>query len=190
MIGRRLFTTLVCVVVLFGLSSCRTTDGPTAPDVSAEQPSLLLGNNGGLLGTDTNIGTGIDTGLLGCTPLPYARTEQTVGPAGGSILVGPHRLVIPPGALAAPVLITAEVPLDSVNSVRLLPHGLTFAPGKPARLTLSYANCSLLGQLLPKRVAYTTDLLQVLQWLLSVDEPQARRVSTNLEHFSRYAIAW
>ena len=182
MIGRRLFTSLFLVLALFGLSSCGSTD-PTAPE-TPEQPSLLLGNGGGLLGT------GVGSALLTCTPLPYARTEQTVGPAGGTIVVGPHRLVVPAGALASPVLITAEAPSDSVNSVRLLPHGLTFAPGRPARLTLSYANCSLLGQLLPKRIVYTTDLLEILQWLLSVDEPLARRVSTSLEHFSRYAIAW
>ena len=183
MIGRRLFTSLFLVLVLAGLSSCGSMHDPTAPDMS-EQPSLLLGNGGGLLGT------GIGTGLLGCTPLPYAVTEQTVGAAGGTIVVGPHRLVIPAGALAAPVLITAEAPSDTVNSVRLLPHGLAFAPGKPARLTLSYANCSLVGQLLPKRIVYTTDLLQILQWLISLDQPLGRRVSTHLEHFSRYAIAW
>jgi hypothetical protein len=183
MIGRRLFTSLLLVLALAGLSSCASMDGPTGPDIS-EQPSHLLGNSGGLLGT------GLGTGLLGCTPLPYARTEQTVGAAGGTILVGPHRLVVPAGALSAPVLITAEAPSDDVNSVRLLPHGLTFAPGKPAKLTLSYANCSLVGQLLPKRIVYTTDLLEILQWLISLDEPLARRVSTTLEHFSRYAIAW
>jgi hypothetical protein len=183
MIGRRLFTSLLCVLVLVGSWSCRSTDGPTAPDVSTEQPSLLLGDSGLL-------GTGIGTGLLGCTPLPAATTEQTVGPAGGTIVVGPHRLVVPAGALDAPVLITAEAPSDSVNSLRLLPHGLTFAEGKPARLTLSYANCSLVGQLLPKRVVYTSDLLEILQWLVSLDEPLTRRVTTKLEHFSRYAIAW
>jgi hypothetical protein len=182
MIGRRLFTSLLLVLSLVGLSSCGT-DGPTAPDVS-EQPSLLLGSGGGLLGT------GIGHALLTCTPLPSASTVQTVGPAGGTLLVGPHRLVIPAGALAAPVQITAEAPSDSVNSVRLLPHGLTFAAGKPARLTLSYANCPLLGQLLPKRIVYTSDLLHILEWLISVDELLARRVSANLGHFSRYAIAW
>ncbi len=183
MIGRRLFTSLVLVLALFGLSSCVPTDGPTAPDTS-DQPSLLLGSNGGLLGT------GIGQGLLACTPLPDARTEQTVGPEGGTIVVGPHRLVIPANALAGPTLITAEAPSDSANSVRLLPHGLTFAPGRPARLTLSYANCSLVAQLLPKRIVYTTDLLEILEWLISIDEPLARRVSTHLEHFSRYAVAW
>jgi len=54
MIGRRLFTSLLLVLSLFGLSSCGT-DGLTAPGAPA-QPSLLLGNNGGLLGT--GIGTG------------------------------------------------------------------------------------------------------------------------------------
>jgi hypothetical protein len=37
---------------------------------------------------------------------------------------------------------------------------------------------------------YTTDLLQILEWLISLDEPLAHRVSTRLEHFSGYAIAW
>ena len=181
MIGRRLFTSLVLVLLLAAVSGCGTNDGPTTPDPA--EPSLLLGN-GGILGT------GLGTGLLTCTPLPYDRSEQTVGPAGGTVAVGPHRLVIPAGALSAPLLITAEAPSDSVNSVRLLPHGLTFAAGTPARLTLSYANCSLLGQLLPKRIVYTTDLLEILEWLGSLDEPLARRVSTRLDHFSRYAVAW
>jgi hypothetical protein len=121
MIGRRLFTSLVLVLALLGLSSCGTTDAPTAPDTS-EQPSLLLGN-GGLLGT------GMGHGLLTCTPLPPTRTQQTVGPAGGTIAVGPHRLEIPAGALTAPVLITAQALGDSVNSVRLLRTGSPLHPG-------------------------------------------------------------
>jgi hypothetical protein len=116
--------------------------------------------------------------------------QQTVGPAGGTLTVGPHRLTIPPGALSAPVLITAEAPSDTVNSVRLKPEGLTFAPGRPAQLTLSYANCSLLAQLLPGHIAYTTDLLQILSYLPAIDDLLSKTVTGSLPHFSRYAIAW
>jgi hypothetical protein len=128
--------------------------------------------------------------LLFCSPLPAASTTQIIGPAGGTLSVGPHTLVIPAGALSQAVAITAEAPTDSVRSVRLLPEGLTFAAGKPARLTLSYAGCSLLGTLVPKRIAYTTDLLELLQLLPSIDDLLRRQVSAPLKHFSRYAVSW
>lgn len=181
---RKLPLSALAVAVMLGLASCSTEgNGPAGPS-SDPAPSALLGSGGGLLGT------GIGGGLLACDSLPYASTTQTVGSEGGTIVVGPHRLTVPAGALSAPVAITAEAPVGTVNSVRLTPEGLQFAPGKPARLTLSYANCPLLGQLLPKRIAYTTDLLQILSYVLSVDDLLARRVTGYLEHFSRYAVAW
>jgi hypothetical protein len=127
-------------------------------------------------------------GLLQCTPLPYDSATQTIGPEGGSIQAGPHVLRIPSGALADSVTITMVAPSDTVNRVRFQPEGLTFA--SPARLSMSYANCSLLGQLLPKRIAYTTDALVVLQYLLSIDDVLAQRVTGQVNHFSNYAIAW
>jgi hypothetical protein len=90
--------------------------------------------------------------------------------------------------LAQPVLITAEAPSDSVNSVRFTPEGLRFV--RRATLTMSYANCNLLGRLVPKRIAYTTDALDILSYLLSLDDFVHQRVSGRLEHFSRYALAW
>ena len=41
------------------------------------------------------------------------------------------------------------------------PEGLAFS--MPARLTLSYAGCPLIPSLLPKRIVYTTDALELLQ---------------------------
>jgi hypothetical protein len=184
MLSPHLRSLLLATVLTLG-SGCGSGNSPTAPTAESPAPSALLGGtDGGLLGT------GLGHGLLTCTPLPYSETQQTVGPAGGTIEIGPHTLTIPAGALSSSVVITAQVPSEPVNSVRLQPEGLAFAPGKPARLTLSYANCSLVGQLLPKQIVYTTDLLQILQWLLSLDDPLHRRVSANLEHFSRYAVAW
>jgi hypothetical protein len=180
----RFLAALLFVAALSAVSCSSGDDGPSG--LPPEQtPAALLGNSGGGL-----LGTGIGSGLLACTPLPYAVTEQTVGPAGGTLLVGPHKLTIPAGALSTPALITAEAPVGTVNSVRLSPDGLTFAAGKPATLTLSYANCPLTAQLLPKRVAYTTDLLAILSYLVSVDDLIAKQVTGTLVHFSRYAVAW
>jgi hypothetical protein len=128
------------------------------------------------------------TGLLRCTPLPYASASKLIGPAGGELRVGPHVLRIPAGALSQPVLITAEAPSESVNSVRFSPEGLHFA--RPAALTMSYANCNLVGRLIPKRIAYTTDALDILSYLLSLDNFLQQQVTGRLEHFSRYALAW
>jgi len=178
---RHPFAGALALVVFLTFAGCTDGDGPTG--VSGEA-STLLGRSGGLLGT------GLGSGLLACEPLPYAINTATIGPEGGTISVGPHVLAVPAGALSRAVVITAEAPVGRVNSVRLLPEGLAFAPGKPARLTLSYANCPLLGQVLPKRIAYTSDLLSILAYLLSVDDLLARQVSANLEHFSRYVVAW
>lgn len=177
-------TPVLSVLVLAGalsLASCSSLEEPTAP--GDEAPSALLAGNGLL-------GTSLGSGLLACNPLPYAADSATIGPAGGTLTVGPHTLTVPAGALATPVLITADAPVGTVNSVRFGPEGLQFAAGQHATLTLSYANCPLLGSLLPKRIAYTTDLLSILSYVISVDDLVHRRVSGSLEHFSRYAVAW
>ena len=169
-----LFSFLVGAVVLCG--SC-TPDGRSPTEVPAAGPSTDL--VGSLLSA---------TGLLQCTPLPYVLTTQTVGPDGGVIRLGPHSLTIPAGALSAPVKITAELPVANVNAVRFWPSGLTFS--RPATLWMSYQNCSLLGKLLPKRIAYTTDAFTIISYLLSIDLTFQRRVSGRLDHFSTYAVAW
>jgi hypothetical protein len=178
------FVSAVILAGALNLLSCSSVqDGPTGPG-EMPAPSTLLGSGGGLLGT------GIGAGLLACDPLPYASAARTIGPEGGTVAVGPHTLTVLAGALDQPVLITAEAPVGTVNSVQLLPEGLRFAAGKPARLTLSYANCPVVARALPKRIAYTTDLLEILSYLLSVDDLSHRTVTGSLDHFSRYAVAW
>jgi hypothetical protein len=92
--------------------------------------------------------------------------------------------------LSRSLTITGDIPSDTVNSIRFQPQGLQFVSGHPARLSMSYANCPLLGRLLPKRIAYTTDPLQILQILVSLDDVLVKKVSAQITHFSRYAISW
>jgi hypothetical protein len=175
----RLLSMMFLGLLLVAGVSC-STDDATAPAPVTPQYGLL--DNGGLLGT------GLLNGLLSCSPLPASTTSRSIGSAGGTISMGPHTLIIPAGALSSTVTITAEVVSDSVNSVRFFPEGLRFS--KPAQLTLSYANCSLLTQLTPKKIVYTTEGLDILQILNSLDNVLAKKVSAPLDHFSRYAVAY
>lgn len=162
---------LVIALVVAGCTD-RTLMGPPA----APQASLI----GDLLG---------GTGLLQCSNLSYATATQTIGSAGGKIRIGPHTLTVPAGALSSPVAITgAIVTGHGVNAVHFQPEGLRFE--RSASLTMSYANCSLLGQLLPKRIAYVGDGLSILSYLLSIDNLFAKQVTGRVDHFSNYAVAW
>jgi hypothetical protein len=111
-----------------------------------------------------------------------------VGPDGGVINVGPHRLIVPAGALDSVVNITATVQSDTVNVVHFQPTGLQFQV--PARLHMSYANCGVLGVILPHSVAYIDRSFNVLDLLPSLDDVFTQRVSAGLHHFSDYAVAW
>src|SRR6185436_2481883 len=78
--------------------------------------------------------------LVYCKPFDEAQRSATIGLLGGTIKIGPHTLVIPPGALLTPKTITARIAKnDYSNSVQFSPEGLQFVV--PALLTLSYKNC-------------------------------------------------
>jgi hypothetical protein len=128
----------------------------------------------------------VEANLLSCSPEPHRISQRTIGPQGGTLDLGAHRLAIPAGALKDRVLITGEVVSGTTNSVRLLPEGLTFR--RPATLTLDYANCVTIDVL--KKVVYTDENLRVLEILKSEDAPGGSRVSAPIDHFSRYAVAW
>jgi len=164
----------VLVLVLLVSQSCK--EAPTSAPAVQPQADLI----GSLLGP---------TGLLKCSDLPYASSTATIGVAGGTISAGPHTLVIPPGALSAPTAITMTAPRGlGVNAVKFQPEGLQFAV--PAVLTMSYSNCSLLGKILPKRIAYTDDNLNIITYLLSLDNLLSKRVTGKVNHFSDYVVAW
>ena len=163
---------VVLVLVLLVSPSCSAP--PTAP--ATPEASLI----GSLLGP---------TGLLKCSNLPYDSSTVTIGPLGGTISAGPHWLTIPAGAVLSPTAITMTAPTgQGVNAVKFKPAGLHFVT--PAVLSMSYSNCSLLGILLPKRIAYTDDNLNIISYLLSLDNLLSSRVTGKLNHFSEYAVAW
>jgi hypothetical protein len=167
----------VLLVCALGLTlSC----GDSTPTGVAAAPQPQADLIGGLLG---------GTGLLSCSNLPYDSMTKVIGPAGGSLRVGPHSFFIPSGALGQQTTITMVLPTGQhVNAVRFKPAGLQFA--KPTYLTMSYANCSLLGWLLPKHIAYVDDNLNILYYLLALPNIFNQTVTGRVNHFSEYAMAW
>ena len=160
--------------------SCATGEDPTAPAMPAVVPEAPP--------ADSRLLQPLLNGLLACYPQPYAAASQVIGPAGGRLQVGRHLLVVPAGALAAPVRISGEAPTGVVSSVRFEPEGLHFR--RAVQLTLDYSTCPLGRLQILKRVAYTDDQLNILSYLLSRDDLLRMRVTGDVWHFSRYAVAW
>jgi len=185
---RRLSVLSLALLLLVGVGC--SSDGPTSPTSSAERTSFgLIGDLSGTVGdlTGSLVGTvGQLTDLLTCSPQPYDVTTTTIGPRGGSIKVGSHRLDIPAGALSQKTTITAEQVTGPTNSIRFSPEGLRFE--QPALLTMNYDNC--ISLLISKRIVYTDEKLKILEVLTSIDLFKKKTVSAPIDHFSRYAVAY
>jgi hypothetical protein len=170
------------------LAACSTDvapSAPRAPELGTPTPPAndLLGLGGTLSGVT---GTVSNLLLYRCPTDGYGSVTRLIGPAGGTIKVGPHSLVIPAGALASTVAITATAPAGQYVKVDFQPAGLRFSTS--ATLRLSYAECAGLPPLLPK-VVYLNDLLSILEVLPSLNDLANERVTAKVRHFSGYAIA-
>jgi hypothetical protein len=168
----------VVAVIATALFAASCVEAPTGPQHVRDDAAAADAN---LLGW---ILSQLD--LLSCTPLPAATTTQVVGAAGGTINVGPHKLVIPAGALSSNVSITATAPSAPRREVQFQPHGLQFE--EKATLTMSYAGCSLVSQILPKKIVYMDAGLNPLELILSLDNFLAKKVTGKIDHFSSYAV--
>ena len=182
---------LFVLVSLVTFASCSTEQAPLAPAApeALDLSSLPIAGDSSQLLDDGLLGGVLKSlHLLQCRPLPYASESRWIGFGGGSISVGPHTLTIPAGALSRNVWITAEIISDDVNSIRFSPEGLEFS--RKATLSMSYANCDIVGILLPKQIVYTTEGLRILELIPSLDDLLRRRTTGRIDHFSRYAVGW
>lgn len=132
-------------------------------------------------------GTRTSVDLLRCEPRPYEAEAAIIGPDGGTLQVGEHRLVIPRGALAQEELIVAEAPTNSLVELEFSPEGLVF--DRPAELTLSYRRCEVPPGL-DLLLAYIGLGNRVLELPPSWNEMVNREVRGEIGHFSRYAVAY
>ena len=132
-----------------------------AAALSCREPSPLGTGSAALLAPDSVVDSAtvnphqvpVDSivhagGLLTCSPLPYDSATQVIGPLGGTIQVGMDTLVVPAGALLAPVAITMVAPSDTVNLWALLT--ITSRVSDSLRITFTAFACQ---QTLPDSIA-------------------------------------
>jgi hypothetical protein len=123
-----------------------------------------------------------------CRPLAPLTVHRVIGPAGGTLAIGPHTLTIPPGALSRHVNIRAKIGGKSVNVIELKPDRLVFEA--PAVLTMSYANCDREGRTNALRIAVVNETLGIVDYVSSSDDAATQTVTGNIPDFSNYAVAW
>jgi len=124
---------------------------------------------------------------VACSPHAPVVGSGVFGPAGGTLVFGNSRLVIPGGALRDTVTITATSLGDSTSSVDFQPEGLHFA--KPAGLVLDGSGCVLGNGGDSLSVVYLAPEGTVLETIPAVYDPHWKAVAAPIVHFSRYAIA-
>jgi hypothetical protein len=124
--------------------------------------------------------------LLRCEPRQYEGDVAIIGPDGGRLHIGEHELVIPRGALTEETLISGEARTSSMVDVEFEPEGLQFQ--RPALLTLSYKGCDV--PRLDLLVAYLGVGNKILEFPTSKDYRSYSEVTGEINHFSRYAVAY
>lgn len=124
--------------------------------------------------------------LVYCEALPYAAAVQIVGPNGGEVEFGPHKLSIPPRALNGYTVVTAEAPVSEAVEATFSPHGLTFE--RQVLLSLSYAHCNRPASL-QESIVYVLDG-EIVDWLPSADRDGDATVDAWIDHFSGYHVAF
>lgn len=172
--------------VLAITTGCEPSTAPALPEPSG--PALSLESSGYRL-------------IEGRLPegLPEIEVSKLIDVSGGSIHLAGHSIEVPAGAVADPTLFTMslvtngyiEVELTAVVSSLLggvLDVGGDGFGGKTVALTLSYATAT--------NVEDPDDLLILrmledgrVEALDAVVDPSGKRVTAQLDHFSRYCLA-
>lgn len=184
MLATRRFATLFALALAaVMLTSCADDHAPpTAP--IAPNPSLLDDVVGGVTGTVGDLANGL--GLVRCNVRTTHSASALIGPQGGTLRVGPHRLTVPRYALKQTVRISAVAPKGEYVQIKFEPQGLKF--DRKAALTMSYSECSLLSPLSLK-IVYVNDQFQILEVLPTVTSVLTRTATAPVDHFSRYMLA-
>lgn len=125
--------------------------------------------------------------LVRCQERDGGFAEGDVGPAGGRIVVGRNRLIVPAGALASTVHITATVPEGHYAQISFEPEGLVF--DKPARLVLDAAGCAIPEGTTPD-VVYINRAGEIAERIQGSRNGEPQSVTAPIHHFSSYALAW
>jgi hypothetical protein len=171
-------------VVLIAAAACYdVATQPTSPAVSLTAPTAL---SAARAQQGSSSQTGGNNQVAQCDPRPALVSRGTFGPAGGTLVIGGSRLIIPAGALSVSVPIEASTPGTSTSQVDFKPHGLKFS--KPATLVLQGDGCQV-GENLPPRILYIGPNGRVQETISATRDPNDNVIAP-IAHFSGYAIAF
>lgn len=187
MLATRRFASLfaIALAAVFLTSCADDHTPPTAPVVQvAPDPSLIGDLLGGATGTVGGLANSL--GLVSCDVRTTYSASAEIGPSGGVLWVGPHRLYVPPRALNQTVRITAIAPRGNHVQIQFEPEGLQFQ--RSTLLSVSYQDCSLFSPWRLK-VVYVDDNLEILEVLPTVTSILTRTANAPVDHFSRYMLA-
>ncbi len=101
----------------------------------------------------------VNPALVQCQLKSYKGGARVIGPGGGVVTIGPHKITIPPGALRISLVVYGEVHVANHVVVELSPHGLQMSA--PAILELAYGTCQSGNGL---EVAYVDNNLDVISY--------------------------
>jgi len=190
--NRRLLLTGCAAATLAALAACSSTES-TAPAARAPQPATALADFGGdwhdglpVPGSSgnasTNAGSGAHNNPVQCNVTAAYDVTKVIGPSGGMLQVGPHELIIPPGALTTDIPVRGVAPAGDAITIQFFPEGLHFK--KPAGLILDASSCATVPDVLYiSEIAGENELIEALysNWWHLVAAP--------LDHFSQYMLA-
>ena len=184
---RRFASILALALAALTLTSCADDAVPptavAAPDIAPD--AALIGELlGGATGTVGDLAKNL--GLVSCDVQTTHTGSAEIGPMGGVLRVGPHRLTVPPYALSEKVRISAVAPKGQYVQIQFEPEGLQFR--RSTLLTMSYSECSLLSPL-SLRIVYVNDQLEILEVLPTTTSVLTRTANAPVDHFSRYMLA-
>jgi hypothetical protein len=118
---------------------------------------------------------------LACVIAAPLSGSAIIGANGGELVVGTHRLIVPPGALTDETLLSATVPAGSTMEIHFEPHGLQFK--KPAGLIIDAASC---GDV-PNAV-YLDEQGGIAEHIQAVFSNWWHTIAAPIDHFSGYML--
>jgi hypothetical protein len=181
--------TLLSILSITAAAACY--DAATSPTVPQSAPATMTtiqatssAGNSSAIGSNSQ--SGGNTQVAQCDPRPALVSRGVFGPAGGTLVIGDSRLIIPAGALSVSVPITASTPGDSTSEVDFKPHGLKFSMS--ATLVLAAGGCNV-SENLPPRIVYIGPNGRVRETISATRDAQDNVIAP-IAHFSGYAIAF
>lgn len=192
--NRRWFNWTAGFALVFALVTTSCDQAPTAPEPVADPQAGLISNLLGGLGGSSSAFELVSDPLS--ITLPNLVAAKLIGPAGGSISLNGHSIVVPSGAVSLPTLFTmvalteGHIAVDLSAVAWLLGRLIDVGErgfSKQVTLTLSYANATGITDPSKLRIVHVNGSQSEV--LPTTVDTVNKTATAKLDHFSRYCLA-